>query len=77
MFPKLLYVVHLHPKHIQRAMEDFHQTVELIEVEQAKPFGQQWLPPDHPLDMQTYEVCEIHYNCSRFPDANRQRGEPL
>ncbi len=76
-FPELFYIVQPNPRHIQRAMEDFHETVEAIEAERAKRFAEQWAPPEHRVDMATCEACEIRYNCTSFKDAARQRSEPL
>lgn len=76
-FPNLFYIVQPNPAHIERAMDDFHQTVELIELERAKPFAEQWAPPAHSVDAATCEACEIRYSCASFGDAARQRKEPL
>lgn len=76
-FPNLIYTIHPSPKHIQSAMDDFNQTVEAIEAERSKPYGEQWLPPAHRVDIKTCEACELRYSCSNFADAQRQRGEPL
>lgn len=75
--PNYTYVVTPNPKHIDTAMNDFHQTVEAIEKERALPYPNQWAPPTHEVDKQTCEVCELRYSCTRFADAKRQRNEGL
>jgi putative RecB family exonuclease len=76
-FPKLIYPIHPVPRHVQQAVDNFHQTVEDIEVERAKPYEQQWLAPIHPVDKQTCEACELRFNCSSFPRSAIVRAEAL
>jgi hypothetical protein len=77
MFPRLVYPIHPIAKQIEMAMQDFHETVEEIEVERAKPYANQWLPPSHAVSIETCEACEIRYSCSSFKDGDRQKQEPL
>lgn len=76
-FPRLVYPIHPTMKHVEVAIADFNNTVELIEVERAKPYNQQWLAPTHPVDQQMCEACELRYNCTNFPAGGKQRVEAL
>jgi DNA helicase II / ATP-dependent DNA helicase PcrA len=76
-FPRLVYPIQPTPKHVDLAVKDFHETVELIEAERIKPYDQQWQAPTHPVDRQMCEVCELRYNCANFTDGARQRTEAL
>jgi hypothetical protein len=38
---RFVYPIHPTPKHIDTAIRDFHQTVERIEEEKAKPYSRQ------------------------------------
>ncbi len=76
-FPALFYIVQPNPNHIQKAMRDFHETVETSELERTRPFANQWAAREHKVDDSTCEACEIRYSCKSFKDATRQRGEPL
>jgi hypothetical protein len=76
-FPRLFHIIQPNPRHIGEAVQDFHETVEAIESERARPFAQQWLSPEHRVDAATCEACEIRYSCGSFSDARRQRAEPL
>jgi hypothetical protein len=62
---------------IQDALKDFHSTVEQIEAERSKPFGEQWSAPTHNVDEDTCVACEIRYNCEKFPQGSKQKNEPL
>jgi DNA helicase II / ATP-dependent DNA helicase PcrA len=73
----LLYIFNPQRKRVEKAMQDFHDTVELIEAEHAKPYADQWLPPAHTVEEQTCEACELRYKCSSFPAGGSQRSEPL
>jgi PD-(D/E)XK nuclease superfamily protein len=77
VFPRLFYPLHPSSTRVKAAMEDFHKTVELIEEERAKPYGQQWAAPNHAVDEQTCEACDIRFRCPNFAQASRQRGEAL
>ncbi|HEV7373538.1 MAG TPA: PD-(D/E)XK nuclease family protein [Pyrinomonadaceae bacterium] len=76
-FPRLVYPIYPTPKHVDVAIADFHQTVEFIEAERAKPYDQQWHAPTHPVDLQMCEVCELRYNCTNFIEGAKQRTEAL
>jgi hypothetical protein len=76
-FPKLLHPVLPGAEEIRSALQDFHQTIELIESERVKPYGQQWFAPNHDVDDQTCEVCELRYRCDRFPRGAQLRKEAL
>jgi PD-(D/E)XK nuclease superfamily len=77
MFPRLVYPVHPIPRHIENAMEEFHQTVEEIEFQRLQPYSQQWAapPPDYNVDKQTCEACELRYNCPYFAHADPNRAQ--
>jgi len=76
-YPRLIYTIHPNPNHIQAAMQDFHETVEAIEAERAKPYGDQWQPPEHKVDKDTCTACELRFRCDGFSDSQRQRAEAL
>src|SRR2546425_552306 len=59
------------------AMQDFHHTVELIELERHQPYPQQWLAPDHVPDTETCDACDLRYNCAAFPTGAQLRHHPL
>ncbi|MEZ9540150.1 PD-(D/E)XK nuclease family protein [Shewanella sp. 10N.286.51.B8] len=64
-FSKIFFVVDPKPSHIQTAMSDFNGTVDRIEEERAKYFVDQWKAPDHEVDGDTCQACEIRFNCER------------
>ena len=75
--PRLIYAVQPHSGQIDAAMQDFHQTVELIEAECQKPYSQQWLAPAHVVEEQTCEACDLRYNCAAFTAGARLRQQAL
>ncbi|MBZ4418755.1 PD-(D/E)XK nuclease family protein [Myxococcus sp. RHSTA-1-4] len=77
VFPRLFYPLHPSPVRVKAAMQDFHNTVELIEEERAKPYEKQWAAPSHSVEEQTCEACDIRFRCSSFPQASKQRRDAL
>lgn len=77
-WPKLLYVVDANPKHIAKAVNDFHDTVDAIEQERERPYSQQWLAPDaDTVEHDTCAACELRFRCDGFKTGQGQRKEPL
>ena len=76
-FSRLFYVITPDPNHIDLALNDFHNTVDAIEHEKSQPYAEQWQAPEHDVDIQTCEACEIRYNCPQFERGEHQRNEPL
>lgn len=76
-YPKLLYVVDANPKHITKAMHDFHKTVDEIESERERPYMDQWTAPDHDVDHDTCVACELRFRCDSFPTGGSMRKTPL
>lgn len=67
-FSKIFYVVSPNPSHIQTAMNDFNDTVDSIEDERGKYFVDQWQAPEHDVDSQTCQACEVRYNCEKLSE---------
>jgi putative RecB family exonuclease len=65
------------PDEVETAISDFHQTVEAIESERAKPYAEQWGAPDHPVEAETCEACELRFKCDSYPAGARLRAEAL
>lgn len=76
-YSSLIYVVDANPKHIGRAMDDFHNTVDEIEAERNLAYSAQWSAPEHEVENDTCVACELRYRCERFPQGQSQRKEPL
>jgi hypothetical protein len=76
-YPRLFYPIHPDPRGIDKALQDFHQTVEEIEMERARRYADQWNPPTHEVDLATCEACEIRFNCSNYAHAAQDRAHPL
>lgn len=81
---KAIYPIYPTPKHVERAIADFNRTVEHIESERARPYGDQWRAPGpaYVVDVATCEACELRYNCDYFRHseparARREYAEPL
>ncbi len=78
MYPGLLYIVHRDSYRIEAALHSFHDTVESIEAELAKPYDQQWLaPPPGTVDEQTCEACDLRFNCDSYPKGKALQLQPL
>lgn len=65
------------PQDVDRAMLDFHQTVDQIEAQRALPYPDQWKAPGHQVDDETCEACELRFNCDTFPSGAKLRAEAL
>jgi hypothetical protein len=76
-YPGLIYEVRPDSARVEAAMDDFHATVEAIEAERAKPYATQWLAPDHSVDAETCDACDLRYNCAAFAAGARLRAQPL
>lgn len=76
-FPRLIHRIQPSPSEIAAAMRDFHETVEAIEAEREKSYADQWHAPDHKVDEQTCEACDLRFNCSSYPGGARLRQQPL
>lgn len=76
-FPGLFYPVHPDPSRMHEVETDFHNTVEAIEGERAKPYAAQWAAPTTPVDEQTCVVCDLNCNCGAYPTGAKKRSEPL
>lgn len=70
-FPKLFYPIDPNPDKIAAVEGDFHQTVENIEDDRAKPYEHQWAPPPSGSDAQTCAACDLRYNCAGYPEGLR------
>lgn len=76
-FPGLFYPVHPDPSRMHEVETDFHDTVEAIEDERAKPYSLQWAAPLAPVDEQTCVACDLNCNCGAYPAGQKKRSEPL
>jgi hypothetical protein len=74
---KILITLHPTTSNVQPAVDDFVHTVTIIENEKIQPYHKQWDEPNHPVDPDTCAVCELRYQCSKFPHHATQRKEPL
>jgi putative RecB family exonuclease len=77
MFPRLVYPISPNPRHIEEAMTDFGATVEAIEEERSRPYGEQWQAPAHEVPEQTCRACELRYNCASYPQGAEERDGHL
>lgn len=76
-FPQLLLSIPFDRNGVAEAMTEFHETVDLIETERARPYPQQWAPPRERPSDETCEACELRFHCSSYPEGASLRRQPL